>query len=405
IFRARAAACPDDTAVTDSASSLTYRELDRQSDKLSLWLCQRNLAPESLVGVLSPRSCQIIVAFLGVLKSNLTYMPLDVNSPPGRIKSILECVPGNKLVLVGPNVDSKLDLMPNVESVRISDVLGSKDEGNNNSDPVVARDPSATSLTYCIFTSGSTGKPKSVMLEHGAILRLVLESNIAAYLPQAPRVAYLCNLGFHISIQEICTALLNSGTLVCVDYFSSLDSRQLATVFLQNGVSVAMMTSAFLKQCLDNTPAILGSLHALLVAGDRLDAGDALKARGQVGGAVLNAYGPTENGMLSTVYKTARSDTFPNGVPIGHAVSNSGAYVMDSRQRLVAPGVIGELVVTGDGLARGYVDSALNLNRFVKVTIDGRRVRAYRTGDRVRRRPADFEIEFLGRMDNQAKVR
>ncbi|KAK2039676.1 bassianolide synthetase [Colletotrichum somersetense] len=405
VFRARVAACPDATAVTDSASSLTYRELDRQSDKLASWLRRRNLAPESLVGVLSPRSCQTIVAFLGVLKSNLAYIPLDVSSPPGRIQTILECVPGNTLVLLGPNMDSdKLDLIPNVEAVRISGVLESNDEGNNG-DLVAVRGPSATSLAYCIFTSGSTGKPKGVMLENRAILRLVLGSNVAAYIPEAPRVAHLCNLGFDISVQEIWTALLNGGTLVCVDYLTSLDSKQLEATFLQNGVNVAMMTPAFFKQCLENAPAILGPLQALLNVGDKMDAGDALEAKSRIGGAVLNAYGPTENGMQSTLYEVASSDSFHNGVPIGHSVSNGGSYVMDLRQRLVSPGVIGELVVTGDGLARGYLDPALNVDRFIEVTIDGRRVRAYRTGDRVRQRPADLEIEFLGRMDFQSKVR
>ncbi|KAK2051602.1 acetyl-CoA synthetase-like protein [Colletotrichum caudatum] len=250
VFRARAAACPDATAVADSASSLTYRELDWQSDKLAAWLCRRNLAPESLVGVLSPRSCQTIIAFLGVPKSSLAYIPLNVNSPPGRIQTFLECTVWN------------------------SGVLESKDKGNNNSDPVAARGPSATSLAYCIFTSGSTGNPKGIMPENRAILRLVLESNVTAYIPEAPRVAHLCNLGLDISVQEIWTALLNGGTLVCVDYLTLLDSKQLEATFLQNGVN--------------------------------MDAADALKAKGQVGSTVLNAYRPTGNSMQSILYKVAR---------------------------------------------------------------------------------------------------
>ncbi|TLD15771.1 uncharacterized protein PgNI_02067 [Pyricularia grisea] len=407
VFRQKvASSSPDAVAVVDSASSMTYSQLDAESDKVAAWLRQRHLPSESPVAILSPRSCQTVVGFLGVLKAGLPYIPLDVNSPDGRIQTILSSVPDCKLLLLGDGVQPpKLEGL-NVEAIPIATAIEQHQTAEKES-PLgdAGKGPSATSLAYIIFTSGSTGKPKGVMLEHRALLRTVVESDVTAHLPPAPRVAHLCNLGFDISVQEVWTTLLNGGTLVCIDYFTTLDSRELETAFLRHNVSVAMMTPTLLKQCLANAPAAIGALDVLFNVGDRFDPRDALEAKRLVKRSVLNAYGPTENAMQSTMYEVRADDKLPNGVPIGRAIANSGAYVMDIHQRPVLPGVLGELVVTGDGLARGYHDPALDLNRFVNVTIDGQQMRAYRTGDRVRCRPVDGQIEFIGRMDFQVKVR
>lgn len=408
VFRAQVAKKPSATAVTDLSYSLTYQQLDEQSDRLASWLRRRHLAPEALVAVLSPRACETVVAFLGVLKANLAYIPLDVNAPPGRIDTILSCVPGSKLVLLGAQVpqSSELKAIANVELVRIGDAVesGEHEAGDQNLNLDMAG-PSATSLAYTIFTSGSTGKPKGVMLEHRAILRIALDSNLCDYFPESPVVSNVCNLGFDVSVQEIWTALLRGGTLVCVDHFTLLDSRQLEEVFMKNKVSVAILTPALIRQCLTHAPDIIRRLAVLISVADKMDPGDAMKASKLVSRAVLNGYGPTENGMLSTIYEVDKTTVYPAGIPIGHAITNSGAVVMDSQQRIVSPGVIGELVVTGDGLARGYADPVLNRDRFVDVTIKGRLVRAYRTGDRVRWRPDDYEIDYFGREGQLLKIR
>ncbi|KAK1566047.1 uncharacterized protein LY79DRAFT_663925 [Colletotrichum navitas] len=404
VFRQQVAASPDAVAVCDSLSSLTYSRLDTDSDRLATWLRRRDMPPETPVAILSPRSCQAIVAILGVLKANLAYVPLDVNYPAGRIQTILSSMPGRKLLLLGPGVQPpELESTTDVEAVRIGDALTEQ-----HGEPDLLRQghgPTATSLAYIIFTSGSTGKPKSVMVEHRAILRLVVQSNVMAYLPPVPRVAHMANISFDVSVQEVWTALLNGGTVVCIDYLSMLDGKQLEAVIGRERASVAWMTPTLLKQCLAIAPGAISNLDVLFNVGDRFDPRDASKAKRLVRRAVLNTYGPTENGVHSTIYEVQSDDVFPNGVPIGRAISNTGVYVMDAHQRLVLPGVVGELVVTGDGLARGYHDPALDTDRFVHATVDGRRVRAYRTGDRGRCRPVDGQIEFMGRMDFQVKVR
>lgn len=462
VFRQQVVAHPHAFAVVDSSSRLTYADLDRQSDQLANWLGRRNMTAETLVGVLAPRSCQTIVAILGILKANLAYLPLDVNSPTARLKTILSALDRHKLVLLGSNATTPEVQIPDVELVQISDILDrpfnghakpnghaklngfskqndythlsdysklngyAKQNGytqlNGHAEPnnypdlngpsllngnsnITTSGPSATSLAYVIFTSGSTGRPKGVMVEHRSIIRLVKENKIISRFPSVAKVAHLSNIAFDAATWEVFAALLNGGTLVCIDYMTTLDSKTLEAVFAREQINAALLTPALLKQCLANIPTTLGRLSALVIGGDRLDGQDAIAAHALVGAGVYNAYGPTENGVISTIYNVTKNNSFINGVPIGRAISNSGAYITDPDQQLVPPGVMGELVVTGDGLARGYTDPALDEGRFVQIIINDKAVRAYRTGDRARYRVGDGQIEFFGRMDQQVKIR
>ena len=402
VFHEQVMACPDAPAVKDSSTQLTYAELDRQSDVLAAWLRRRRFAAETLIGVLAPRSCQTVVAFLGILKANLAYLPLDTNTPAGRIETILSSLAGHKLVLLGAEVQAPSIQLEDVEFDTIAETLDQQDLDKPERGETR---PSATSLAYVIFTSGSTGRPKGVMVEHRGVVRLVKRSSSVFQLPRAPSIAQLMNITFDLSAWEMYAALLNGGTTVCIDHLTLLDGNSLRHTFEQENVSIAMMPAALIKQYLADSPSTIGVLNLLYSGADRLDGVDAKQARTLVAGGVYNAYGPTENAILSTIYGVSEQDEFPNGVPIGRAISNSGAYVMDAQQRLVPIGVMGELVVTGDGLARGYTDPELERDRFVEVEIDGQPTRAYRTGDRVRYQPRDGQIEFFGRMDRQIKIR
>ncbi|KAF5007943.1 hypothetical protein FDECE_5755 [Fusarium decemcellulare] len=404
-FRTQVAACPDSLAVVDSSSRLTYAELDHESDLLATWLRRRHMAAETLVGVLAPRSCETIVAFLGILKANLAYLPLDVRSPAARMKDILSGVPGHTIVLLGSGVIAPDFQLPDLELIRVTDALKYGDtNGLNGHAHADSLSPSATSLAYVLFTSGSTGRPKGVMIEHRVILRLV-KSDIIPNFPPAARMAHMFNVAFDGATYEIFNPLLNGGTVVCIDYVTALDGKALEAVFAQEQVNVAMMAPALLKLYLADARDALKNLDVVIAAGDRFDGQDAIEVRSLIQGQCYNAYGPTENGVFSTLHQVAANESFINGVPLGRTINNSGALVTDPNQQLVGVGVMGELVVTGDGLARGYADRALDTNRFIHVNIDGQIVRAYRTGDRVRYRIGDGLIEFFGRMDTQFKIR
>ncbi|KAI0518588.1 hypothetical protein F5B22DRAFT_599830 [Xylaria bambusicola] len=405
LFREQVAINSQALAVTDSSSRLTYAELDHQSDLLSSWLGRRHMAAETLVGVLAPRSCQTITALLGILKANLAYLPLDVKAPTARLESIISALPGRHfLLLCSDEMTSMKIQLPGVEVVRISYILEHHDINGLNGQVYTPASPSASSLAHVIFTSGSTGKPKGVMIEHRNIVRLV-KGTVVPRLQLAANIAHLSNIAFDAATWEIYTPLLNGGTLVCIDYMTVLDSKALDAVFAREQVHAALLTPALLKQCLSDSPTMLRRLDVLISGGDRLDSQDAIAAQALVGTGLYNAYGPTENGVISTIYNVTKKDSFVNAVPIGRAISGSGAYIMDLCQQLVPVGVMGELVVTGDGLARGYTDTSFDTERFIQVMIDGQLVRAYRTGDRARYRTGDGQIEFFGRMDQQIKIR
>ncbi|KAL7915692.1 hypothetical protein GGI35DRAFT_4429 [Trichoderma velutinum] len=402
-FREQVTAHPHTTAVKDSSSSLTYDQLDKESDTLAHWITTRkSLSPDTLVGVYAGRSCQTIIAFLGIIKASCAYLPLDINHPIGRIETILSSVEGQKLVFLGPNTLAPPVGLDNVEFVRIQDAL---DEPAEKSEAIAAK-PSASSLVYVSFTSGSTGKPKGVMIEHRSLVLLV-KSDLANLHPPRTVCAHVSNIAFDVSAWEIWTTLLNGGTLVCIDATAVLDCAAIRDIFAREKIQSTFCTPALFKQYLAECPSTIGQLEAVFVGGEKLDPQDTFTALALMEGRgkVVNVYGPTENTVWSAFYSVPEGEMCGNGVPIGRAVSGSGIYVLDPQQYPVPIGVVGELVTVGECLARGYIDPQQNVDRFITVTIKGETMRAYRTGDYGRYRPVDGKLEYIGRIDGQVKIR
>ncbi|EFQ87504.1 hypothetical protein PTT_16983 [Pyrenophora teres f. teres 0-1] len=404
LFRQQASACPSRVAVKDSATEMTYAQLDAASDVLARWLAGRSLAPETLVGVFASRSCEAIVAFLGILKANLAYLPFDVKIPHKRMEEILSSLPGHQLILVGAGAQPPECQPAGVKFVLIADTLRTDDDSSPQTS-IACPGPSATNLAYVMFTSGSTGMPKGVMVEHRAIVRLVRDNNLVQHLPDQPVMAHMANLAFDASMLETYTCILNGGTLVCIDTATVLDSAVLLQIFRRSRIQSAFIAPSLFRTYVAEAPGLYSEIDMLYVGGEALHPSDLVAVRQHLGGVLVHAYGPTENGVVSTIAIVFQDDEYANGIPIGRALSNSGAFVMDAKLRLVPLGVVGELVVTGDGLARGYTDPARNVDRFVLVEIGGKKVRAYRTGDYVRHRPTDGQLEFFGRIDGQVKIR
>ncbi|OSS43873.1 hypothetical protein B5807_11703 [Epicoccum nigrum] len=409
VFRQQASAHPSRIAVKDASAEMSYAQLDAASDVLAQWLRRRSLAPETLVGVFASRSCQTIVAFLGILKANLAYLPFDVKIPAGRMEAILSSLPGEdqRVIFVGADEQPPDVKLRNVEFIRIVEALDEQaNEESGLQEPVAAAArPSATSLAYVMFTSGSTGQPKGVMVEHRGIVRLVRDNSLVQRLPTSPIMAHVANLAFDGSTWEIYACLLNGGTLVCIESMVVLDPDAILQHFYMHKVQTAFLTTALFKTYATEVPALLATLDMFCVGGEAMHWQDLSVLHSDIVRKMIHVYGPTENTTFSTIFIQQKDHIYTNGVPIGRALSNSGAYVMDSELQLVPLGVVGELVVTGDGLARGYTDPQRNAGRFVSVTIGGQTVKAYRTGDYVRYRPVDGQLEFFGRMDGQVKIR
>ncbi|CAE7221608.1 destruxin synthetase, partial [Pyrenophora teres f. teres] len=384
LFREQAAACPSRVAVKDSVTEMTYAQLDTASDVLARWLARRSLAPETLVGVFASRSCEAIVAFLGILKANLAYLPFDVKIPRKRMEDILSSLPGHRIILVGVGAQPPSTELSNIELVGIREALDEQAKTKDGKHTLaVCSGPSATSLAYVMFTSGSTGMPKGVMAEHRGIVRLVRDNNLVQHLPDSPVMAHMANLAFDASTWEIYSTLLRGGTLVCIGAAMVLDAEAVLQMFREHCIRTAYMAPSLFRSYILQAPALFTGLDMLCVGGEAVHPADLVAAKQYLTGK-------------GAVRKRHSHRPRPQQL---------GAFVMDAKLQLVPLGVVGELVVTGDGLARGYTDPARNIDRFVSVEIGGKTVRAYRTGDYVRHRPTDGQLEFFGRMDGQVKIR
>ena len=388
LFEKQAATSPEAIAIVDGGRRFTYAQLNEQSNALAASLVGRGLAAGSFVGLALERSAELIVATLAIIKAGLAYAPLDTSWPAERLRFMAEDM--SLRVIIG-----------SAELAGIERMAVTLDGAGSAENPSVPTDGGSTA--YVIYTSGSTGTPKGVVVPHRAVSRLVLNTDYAA-LTADDAVGHASNPAFDAATFEIWGSLLNGGRLVVLPKATMLDPARLGAAIRAEGITAMFVTSALFNQVVNHAPATFQPLRHLLVGGDAVSS----QAVGRVweSGAparLSNAYGPTE---VTTFAVTHLVTEHPHGaaIPIGRPIANTEAYVLDAYRQPVPLGVVGELFLGGDGLALGYHNRPeLSVERFVPHPFKtGERL--YRTGDSVRLR-ADGEIEFLGRLDNQIKLR
>ncbi|MBK1784236.1 non-ribosomal peptide synthetase [Prauserella cavernicola] len=391
LFAAAVARTPDATAVVFEDVRLSYSELDARADELARRLVARGAGPESLVAVAVPRSAELMVALLGVLKSGAAYLPVDLDYPAERIAFVL-ADSGARLVVTMPDIE----LPGDVERV----VLGEPEPVAGRALPVAGPDQPA----YLIYTSGSTGRPKGVVVTHRAIVNRLAWMQGHYGLAADDRVLQKTPSSFDVSVWEFFWPLLEGAAVVLARPDGHRDPAYLAELIRAEAITtlhfVPSMLAAFLQVVKDGAWA--ASLRRAFASGEALPVESAARWRELTGVPLHNLYGPTEAAVDVTWFEFDGSGDGAS-VPIGRPVWNTALYVLDEFLRPVPHGVPGELYLAGVQLARGYHDRAgLTASRFVANPFGPGRL--YRTGDLVRRDAAGV-VEYLGRTDRQVKIR
>ncbi|MFE6978163.1 amino acid adenylation domain-containing protein [Streptomyces sp. NPDC057682] len=395
LFEQRTTEAPDAVAVVCGDVSLTYAELDARANRLARYLVRRGVGPEQRVAVALPRSVEWLVAVLAVVKAGGAYLPVDLTYPADRIAYMLD----DAQPLLVLTESAYADGLPGPEKVAtdaLADVLARyADTPLSDAERTAPLVPAAPA--WVIYTSGSTGRPKGVVVTHTGIASLVRSQIQSFDITRESRILQFASPSFDAAAWEVCMALVSGARLVMGSSEELLPGEGLAGVLARHGVTHATLPPAALSVMPENG---LPDGMTLVVAGEACP--PAMVERWSVGRRMINAYGPTETTVCATMSGPLAG---PVIAPIGRPIVNSRVYVLDARLRPVAPGVAGELYVSGAGLARGYLGRPdLTAGRFVANPFGGPGERMYRTGDVVRWR-ADGQLEFVGRADNQVKVR
>jgi len=421
IFTAQAVRTPSATALVSKGERWSYQLLAEYSNQLSATLVDLGVGLEARVGIMASRSAATVGAMLAVLKAGAAYVPLDANLPKARFDwmigdagcdVILSDTPDGLARLVHDRPVQELTAVSHSESIWMVRVSGHRKPGAAHAIPA-----SRDSLAYVMYTSGSTGRPRGVGTPHRGVTRLVRNTT---YLEFGSEQVFLqaAPLGFDASTLEIWGPLLNGGQLI-LPKSEELTLEKIADLVSQHQVTTLWLTSGLFNAMVDECLADrLASLKQLLVGGDIVSLPHLRRAsQAMPDTEFINGYGPTECTTFACSHTFSRDELSGNlqlrSAPIGKPISNTTAYVLDRDLQRVPGGVPGELFVGGAGLARGYLnDVGQTAERFVpNPFFDVRRMpetdqntTLYRTGDRVRFR-SDGSLEFLGRIDQQVKVR
>lgn len=384
IFEASARDAPARIAVEHGDARVTYGELDARSGRLAGALRARGIGPGAFVALRLPRSIDLYVAMLAVLKAGAAYVPLDAEWPHERVAWIIaDC--GAAAVLT-------LSSLPDADAHTCMTIALDRDRDSVRAASARARAPTPSDVAYVIYTSGSTGRPKGVMVEHRSVAHLVrVEQRLFATTP-CDRVLQGFSPAFDAAVEEVWLAFAAGATLVAASKDALLDD--FAGFVTRERVSVVSTVPTLLA----SVDADLPSVRMLIVGGEVCP--QSLVDRWATGPrAMFNTYGPTEATVIATSTRLRAGARATIGRPIpGYRVD-----VVDAAGQPAPLGMVGEIVVGGPGVARGYVGApALTASKFVHSTIvDGR---AYRTGD-LGRFDDDGNIEFCGRVDDQVKLR
>jgi len=401
---------PDAVAVVFEDEQMTYRELNRRANQLAHYLRRRGVGPEGLVGICIERSLEMAVGLLGILKAGGAYVPLDPTYPAERLTFMLRdaqvpvLLTQQRLVARLPEHGAHVVCLD-------TDWKSITQESEVNPDSGVMPE----NLAYVIYTSGSTGKPKGVMITH----RGVVNHNVAIAkqynLQSDDRILQFSSISFDVAVEEIFPSWITGAAVVLRSESMLTSSTDFLRAIERERLTVLNLPTAYWHEWVPELSLSKKSLPEtlrLVVVGGEKASPTVFSIWLQSEGSripLLNAYGPTETTVTVTVYDPATSPgrrEVASGMPIGRPITNTQIYLLDEHLQPVPVGLPGELYIGGDSLARGYLNRPeLTATRFIPHPFSSEpNTRLYRTGD-VARYLADGNIEYIGRLDHQVKVR
>jgi amino acid adenylation domain-containing protein len=410
LFDAQVERTPEAVAVTCEDQHLTYRELNRRANQLGHYLRGLGVGPEVAVGICVERSLEMLVGLLGILKAGGAYVPLDPTYPKERLAFVLNDTRVTVLVTQERFVSRLPAQLAEVLRIDVDWPSIAQQPETNPSSGVTPEN-----LAYLIYTSGSTGQPNGVLIAHRGLVNHNLAVAEQYGLRASDRILQFSSISFDISVEEIFPSWISGGAVVLRSddmlgsvgtFLRSIEQERITVLNLSTGYWHALVRELSVSR--DPLPEQL----RLMVVGGEAASPAGFSTWLELGGDSvrwLNTYGPTETTVVATVHEPAslrQAGTAPEMLPIGRPIANTRVYLLDRHQQPVPIGVPGELHIGGAGLARGYLDRpGLTAERFIPDPFgDEPGGRLYRTGDRARYGP-DGQIEFLGRLDDQAKLR
>jgi amino acid adenylation domain-containing protein len=378
-------------AVSCSGREITYRELDAQANGGARRLRELSVRPGDIVAVILPRSIEIVVAFLAILKCGAAYLPLDVGSPPQRNAEFMRAA-NAKVIISSEQFEASCGQGRTVlHTPEFIAAVGAIDSCYSHCDD----------RAYVMYTSGSTGVPKGVVVPHRGVTRLVMDTNYVS-IERHDRILQLAPPSFDASTFEIWGALLNGATLVPYSG-KTLDPNQLRSDLRENGITILWLTAGVFSLVADKAIDAFRSLRILLAGGDVLNSryvNKVLEHFPEI--TVINGYGPTENTTFTCCHVMTSSNKPTGSVPIGKPITGTRVHVLDELLRPVPRGAVGELYASGAGVALGYLNEQHSEAFFGDPTITPGVI--YKTGDLVQENE-NGELQFIGRRDSLVKVR
>jgi amino acid adenylation domain-containing protein/non-ribosomal peptide synthase protein (TIGR01720 family) len=394
LFEEQVVRDPAAVAVVCGEEQLTYGEINQRANRLAHYLRRLGVTTETLVGVCVERSAELVTALLAVLKAGGAYVPLDPTYPPDRLAFLLDDASAPVLL-------TQERLLNNLNGSSAVKVCLDRDWGTieKESAQELKGCAEASNLAYAIYTSGSTGKPKGVLVEHRSLNNLCTWHQRTYNIQPQDRATQVASLAFDASVWELWPYLTSGAAIYIPDEETRVGAPQLLNWLERNKITISFLPTPLAEAVLQQPMPPTLSLRALLTGGDRLHS----VTRPDLQFQLINHYGPTENTVVATacVVDTSESRSAP---PIGRPIANTRVYILDQQLKPVPIGVAGELYIGGESLARGYLTRPeLTGEKFISDPFNAGEL-LYKTGDLVRYLSTG-DIEFLGRTDEQVKVR